>query len=103
MHISKMVKELDDAITTMEKTFEDKQWDFYKFGKGGPFNHLLLKFQRLTHKCDFPMREYFKLERDTASFVRLITVSLMYDKKERWKAMHRLKRQVADMKEKANV
>lgn len=100
MPLDMVLKMLEEEFELMANTFETENWKFYKFGRGGPYFRTLTHLQEKSKKHDHKIFKFFGLQEETASFTKLITLSLHATKnpKERFKNIDTFRRQIKRMR-----
>lgn len=91
---------LEDQFNIMSELFEKDDWKFYKFGQGGPYKRTLTQLQGMANDYDKEIFDRFGLNKEVASFKKLIVLCLSVAKepKERYKNLDTFKRQIKMMR-----
>lgn len=97
--IEDILKILAEDFDKMEILFDDKEWKFYKFGRGGPYKRTLTHLQEKATKYDAVIFQHFGVGAEIASFSSLINLCLFTAQKpkERYKGIDTFRRQVVRM------
>lgn len=100
MPLDVILKMLGEEFERMEALFDDEDWKFYKFGRGGPYKRTLTKLQEKAKAHDQILFDYFGANEETASFNKLIVLCLSVANypKERYKNIDTFKRQIQRMR-----
>lgn len=103
MELIEIIEDLENEFNNMLCIFPMRDWKFYKFGRGGPYYEKLISLTEKTVNHDKRIMNFFQLEKDTASFGKLIVLCMRNDSpKEMYKANETMRRQLIHMKEKLN-
>ncbi len=100
MTLEAIIKELEEEFETMTELFGREEWQFFKFGQGGPYKRTLTKLMEKSKKYDQIIFDHFGLREEIASFNKLIILSIDIAEtpKDRYKNLDTLKRQIQRMK-----
>lgn len=100
MTLGAILKELEEEFEAMIKLFSTKEWQFFKFGEGGPYKRTLTHLMEKSNKFDQIIFDHFGAGEETASFNKLIVLCLSVadTPRERYKNIDTFKRQIARMK-----
>ncbi|MCP4650422.1 MAG: hypothetical protein GY853_10135 [PVC group bacterium] len=97
--INRSLKILSEKFEEMVELFDDKDWKFYKFGRGGPYKRTLTKIQEMSNEHDKIIFKFFGAYEETASFNKLIVLCLRNETpKEMHKHIDNFRRQIKRMR-----
>ena len=104
MKLLEIIEDLEKEFEYVINMFPIESWKFFKFGRGGPYYEKLVSLTKKKEKYDKKIFNYFELEKDTASFGKLIVLCLRNETpKTKYKAIDTIKRQLRHMKRKLNA
>jgi len=90
------LKLLDEEFEALAKLFPTKDWKMFKFGLGGPHKRVLQRLTHMAHEYDAIIIERFGLNKEIATFRRLVGLGLRNDDtyKELYKHVDTFRRQI---------
>jgi len=99
--IENILKLLEEEFERMITLFKEDDWKFYKFGQGGPYKRTLSHIQKMSKKYDKIIFARFGINKETASFNKLIVICLQTAKNSKldYKHTNTFKRQITWMRE----
>lgn len=100
MIIDAILKLLDEEFERMIELFEKEDWQFYKFGQGGPYKRTLTHLMDKSKKYDVIINDHFGYYDEIATFNKLtvLCLSASENKKQRDRNINEFRQKIERMK-----